>query len=84
MQHSKIELYTRNGCVFCDKAKDLLTKHRLLYTLYTIGDNITREQVLDRFPGAESIMLPIVVIDGVNIGGYQQLHSYIAETPYDV
>ena len=75
----QIELYTREQCEFCELAKSLLTFHHIQYTLYVIGKDIDRQAVLDKFPGIESVRLPIVVVDGTNIGSTEQLIELIKD-----
>ena len=41
------------------------------YTEYKIGEDFTRETLLEMFPEARTF--PIIVVDGFNIGGYVQL-----------
>jgi hypothetical protein len=41
------------------------------YTEYKLGEDFTRETLLEMFPDAKTF--PIIVLDGFNIGGYVQL-----------
>ena len=66
-----VELYTRDGCMFCDQAKLYLNKKQIEYHEYKIGIDVTRDSVIETFPGVKK--LPIITIDGAHIGGYQQL-----------
>jgi glutaredoxin len=71
-------IYTRDGCSFCEKAKKLLNQNNLQYTEYSIGKNILREEVLEKFPGVK--MLPIVVgVDGTLLGGYEDLVVHLQQ-----
>jgi glutaredoxin len=57
----KIELYTKQDCALCEAAKQLLNTYQQPYTEIKIGQDISREEVLENFPNAR--MAPIVVID---------------------
>ena len=35
----KIEIYTKNICVFCDRAKNFFQSKKLLYVEYNIDEN---------------------------------------------
>lgn len=71
-------VYTRDGCSFCEKAKNLLNQNNLQYTEYSIGKNILREEVLQKFPGIK--MLPIVVdVNGTLVGGYEDLVRHLQQ-----
>jgi glutaredoxin len=72
-----IELYTRPGCTYCDKAKGMLRSIGASYTEHVVDVNISRKELLEQFPTAKT--LPIVVINGVHIGGYPQLEQQIVE-----
>jgi len=64
-------VYTREACSYCTNAKMLLNSKGLSYTEYKLGEDFTRETLLEMFPGATTY--PVIVLDGFNIGGYQQL-----------
>ena len=72
----KIELITRHSppCVYCESAKGFLETRKHEYKETIVGQDITREQLLERFPTARTF--PVVVIDDRPIGGFQQLKDY--------
>lgn len=72
-----IELYTRPGCLYCDRAKSILRSVGANYIEHIIDVNVSRKDVLELFPTAKS--LPIVVINGVNVGGYTELEQLVVE-----
>lgn len=67
----KVIIYTKEACSYCTNAKLLLNSKGLSYTEYKLGEDFTRETLLEMFPEARTF--PIIVIDGFNIGGYIQL-----------
>jgi glutaredoxin len=64
-------LYTKDNCSYCTNAKLLLTSKGLSFTEMKLGEDFTRETLLEMFPEARTF--PVIVIDGFNIGGYVQL-----------
>lgn len=64
-------LYTKDNCSYCVNAKLLLNSKGLSYTEYKLGEDFTRETLLEMFPEARTF--PVIVVDGFNIGGYVQL-----------
>ena len=55
-----IEVYSMDGCPFCDKAKDLLSQNGLPYIVYTLGSSFTKEDLANRLgiDLTEKITLP--------------------------
>ena len=69
----KIELITRHEppCVYCESAKGFLDNRKKSYSETIVGIDITREQLLERFPTARAF--PVVVIDDSPIGRLLEL-----------
>jgi glutaredoxin len=76
-----IELYTRGACQLCDQTKAALKKSNLAFEERIIERDITRDEVLEKFPGAR--MLPIVVVDGTWIGGRDEILRLVAQRKQD-
>jgi glutaredoxin len=72
-----IAVYTKTGCPSCVKAKNLLSNRELSYDEVEIGKDIAREEFMSLFPGV--MTAPFIIIDGVKVGGYEQLERYINE-----
>jgi glutaredoxin len=70
-------IWSTRGCVWCDRAKDLLTSESIPYTEKVIGVNTTKEELLSIAPGVTSV--PQIFIDGVYIGGYQALREHLGK-----
>jgi len=60
-----VEIYTKDGCNNCDTAKRMLNEKNVEYVEYIVGRDISREDVLTRFPTAKTV--PIMVVDGKTI-----------------
>ena len=73
----KILVYWRSGCPFCIFAVQLLEKHNLSYDLKVLGRDFTREDFPILVPGAKTF--PQIIVDGVSIGGYEELKEIIMQ-----
>lgn len=71
----QIEIYTRSNCAACTRTKKALNEKNLTYIEHRIGEDITREAVIEKFPGAKT--LPVVIIDGHLIGSQEALYIII-------
>jgi glutaredoxin len=71
-----LQIYTKENCPSCVKAKAMLEKHNIPFTAYVIGTDISREEFISKFPNAKTV--PYSLIDGVVIGGYENIKNYYA------
>lgn len=74
---TKIIVYSRDDCPYCNMAKKLLHDQQADYVEYSIGHNITREEVL-QLVEQEGIsnMLPIVKLTDGTYTNYTGLLDY--------
>lgn len=68
---SNIIVYSKTNCPYCVKAKQLLTIKGKEFTEVVIGVDMLREDFMATFPDVRTV--PFIVIDGVKIGGYDNL-----------
>ncbi len=69
---TKVEIYTRDWCGYCARAKRLLTAHGTEFSEHDIGHEIgARAVMIDRSGGRTSV--PQIFIDGDHIGGCDDL-----------
>lgn len=68
-----IVIYSKDNCVYCTRAKNLLKSLGYEYRECIIGTHLTRERFFVEFPNARTV--PQIVIDGKNIGGYEDLEK---------
>ena len=76
-----IEVYSKTNCVHCDQAKQILRTHGKNYVEYKLDEDFTREILLSKFPEAKTF--PVIVVDGFNIGGFEQLKRHLTEETSD-
>lgn len=71
-----IVIWSKAGCGYCEKAKNLLKQKGLEFEERKIdGVNWTKEQLLEAVPNARTV--PQIFIDGKLIGGYTELSEAI-------
>ena len=74
-----IQIYSRYGCSYCIKAdhiaKEVIRNPKHTYDKFMLNEDFTREQLLEKFPGAKTF--PQITVDGMPIGGYNEFEKYI-------
>jgi glutaredoxin 3 len=77
-----LEMYTREDCIFCMKAKDVIKNNPDMgfrLTEYDIEKHPAHKDTLkERLPDVKTV--PQIWIAGKHIGGYEDLVDYIDET----
>ena len=73
-----IVIYSKVNCGYCTKAKNLLNKLGLDYTEKKLEDFESTEAFLKDI-GKNVRAMPQIKIDGVLVGGYNQLIEYFAD-----
>jgi glutaredoxin len=74
------EIYGRNNCVWCDRAKALLDEKGLPYTYHNIEEDIKAlAEFKFTFRGAKTVpQIATGMYDEVKvIGGYEDLHEWL-------
>ena len=69
-----IEIYGKNFCPYCDKAKALCEREGFDYSYKELDKDFTREEFFNIFPTARTF--PQIKIDGNDIGGYTELEAW--------
>lgn len=67
----KAVIYTKTNCVYCTKAKALLTQAEISYEEKVLDVDFNREDLLALAPHAKTF--PQIWLDGELIGGYTEL-----------
>ena len=69
---SRVTVYSTASCGFCSRAKAMLEKWQIDYDEVRIdGDQAAMQQFIEATNGARTV--PQIVIDGKNIGGFDEL-----------
>lgn len=67
-------IWTKDGCSYCEKAKNELTARGIIYEERNIQKTWTKTQLLEKVPNARTV--PQIFIDNIYVGGYTELMSY--------
>lgn len=69
-----VEIYTKDYCPYCKKAKELLTKKKVPFTEYDVTyDQEKFEEMVERSFGRRTV--PQIFINGTHIGGCDDMHE---------
>jgi glutaredoxin 3 len=71
-----IEIWGKTQCPYCDMAKTLCENKGIEYTYKQLGEDFTREDLMEIFPTARTF--PQIKVDGESIGGFDNLKDMIA------
>ena len=72
-----IVVYSKDQCIFCEKAITLLKLKAKEHIVYKLGKDFNRDTILEMFPNARSF--PIITLDKEFIGGYNELENLLKE-----
>ena len=70
-----IDIYSKDNCPYCDKAKNLLQMKSIEFTEYKLDKDFSRDEILEWFPGVKTF--PIITLDKKYIGGYNELYDLL-------
>ena len=70
----KAEIYSKDNCSFCDKAKIRLAKYNP--KIFMLNKDFTREEFFQKFPNARTF--PQIIINNKHIGTYNELEQWLA------
>jgi glutaredoxin len=70
-------VYSKPGCPYCDKVKEVLNLTKQTYVVYTLNDNFTKEEFYAEF--GEGSTFPQVLCDDKKIGGCVDTIKFLKE-----
>lgn len=73
----KVEIYTKDNCIWCDRAKGLLNAHSINFTEFDLSDNDERQKFYKKI-GDNVKTVPQVYINDKRIGGYPHLKEWLS------
>jgi len=71
----KVEIYTKNNCIWCDRAKLLLDSKDIEFKEIDLSDDQKREKFYNSI-GENVKTVPQIYVDDLRIGGYQDLVAW--------
>jgi glutaredoxin 3 len=72
------DIYTRPNCIWCIRAKDLLSRKGIEFNDLDITNDDLRNDLKSKAPGIKTI--PQIFINGKRIGGYNDLVEHLKIT----
>ena len=72
----KVTIYSKNNCIYCTKAKTMLSSLGIQYTEKKLEEFNTVDDMLEDI-GKKVKTMPQIKIDGELIGGYHQLVEHL-------
>ena len=70
-------VYTKDGCPYCDKVKQVLKLTESKYVVYNLDHHFDKDSFYGEF--GEGSTFPQVVCDGKKIGGCTETVQYLKE-----
>lgn len=74
----KVLIYTKDNCIWCDRAKILLDSKKIFYNEIDLSDDSERLKFYEKI-GDNVKTVPQVFIDDKRIGGFQDLKVFLDE-----
>tara|TARA_Y100000768_G_scaffold339444_1_gene282680 strand:+ start:1318 stop:1545 length:228 start_codon:yes stop_codon:yes gene_type:complete len=74
----KVLIYTKDNCIWCDRAKILLDSKKISYNEIDLSDDSERLKFYEKI-GDNVKTVPQVFIDDKRIGGFQELKVFLDE-----
>ena len=74
----KVLIYTKDNCIWCDRAKILLDLKKISYNEINLSDDSERLKFYEKI-GDNVKTVPQVFIDDKRIGGFQDLKVFLDE-----
>jgi len=74
----KFTVYSKDGCPYCDKIKQVLQLTNLEHVVYNLDEDFTRTQFYAEF-GNESTFPQVILNDQDHLGGCLSTVQYLQE-----
>ena len=68
-------VWSQDKCVACTSAKNLLEIKGISYEVKMLGENATKQELLEAVPNARSV--PQIFLDGKYVGGLDELRKVV-------
>ena len=70
-------VYTKDGCPYCDKIKQVMDLTKLSYVVYNLNEDFDRDSFYGEF--GQGSTFPQVVVDGIKLGGCVDTIEFLRE-----
>lgn len=76
----KFEIYSKEGCDYCERAKNTLKIRNIPYIEHKLSDTVTKEMIQERVGDVKKInVVPQIFMDDSYLGGYIDLIELLAK-----
>ena len=73
--NNKAVVWSQANCPACNQAKALLDAKGIAYEVKMLGENATKQELVEAVPGARSV--PQIFLNGEYVGGLDALRKII-------
>jgi len=73
----KFTVYSKEGCPYCTKVKQVLELTKQSFVVYTLGEDFTREQFYSEF--GDGSTFPQVICNDQKLGGSVETIKFLKE-----
>ncbi len=74
----KIEIYSKVGCSYCEKAKNHFKRENYAYTEHDLLQEGVKDQLVARLPAGYALkQVPQIFVDDKHIGGYMDTVEWL-------
>ena len=70
-------IYSKDGCPYCEKVKEVLNSTKLTYVVYNLGEHFDKNSFYEEFGNGSTF--PQVQVDGKKLGGCVDTIKYLRE-----
>ena len=70
-------VYSKDGCPYCEKVKEVLDLTKLNYVVYNLGEHFDKNSFYEEFGNGSTF--PQVQVDGKKLGGCVDTIKYLRE-----
>ena len=75
--HMNFAVYSKDGCPYCDKIKQVMDLTKLSYVVYNLNEDFDRDSFYNEF--GQGSTFPQVVVDGKKLGGCVDTIEFLRE-----
>jgi len=70
---NKTVVWSQTNCAACEQAKALLDSRGITYEVKLLGENATKQELIEAVPNARSV--PQIFLQGTYVGGLAELRN---------
>ena len=74
----KFTVYSKDGCPYCEKIKQVLKLSNLDHVVYNLGEDFSKEEFYAEFDTGSTF--PQVIMDGQHLGGCADTVKYLKDS----